>query len=473
MDQSSTIQIDETVKNNMDNCRLLHGLNANCQLEVLQYLSVSDLLHVSKLGAYFEELIKKWVIGNKLLNLETTDLCDDLCVVKPEILETFGKSFRKVRANGSDYRFILETLTNYCTPDILTDIQITVNHFGSENTIQSWPSFVNLQKLRLDHKVGAENVVRQLKEIAASSLDLKVLQVRCHSIQGEWMRTTNMKNLRELWMHTSRTISIDDLAYFMNEHPKVEVFGYTGVNDFLAVGNCLAKYCKNIKKFCYEDIKPDKDNADEHGLDIFKSGTNKDTSNIYSFLSSFPNLNVFTLASVSYFKYPMMSLVSRYNVRELKIYINLSAFTNQCKLKHQIDSRTVEIEIRKSSNKVERRESCPSTLQHIVDIVSQLRNLQKITISSGRKIANLHKVLELAPNLQTLSMSNVDFLHLPVEIRKIARMMRKIRQWRSDQHLVHLIVNEAQLRELEIYEKENTMTFSLDSQLSQKRFKRY
>lgn len=476
MDQSVSLQFDKMVENkdDMDNCRILHGLNINCQLEVLQYLSVADLLQVSKLGSYFEEIIKKYIIGNKLLNLEVTDPCE-----KSEVLEAFGKSIRKIRASGNNYTFILETIINCCSPNLMTDIQIIVNYPSpfNGNVVRSLPSFTNLQKLRIDSKYGSQNIVDQLKEIAVSALNLKILQLRGYNIQGEWLRTKHMNNLSELWMHTSTDVSIDDLTYFIREHPKLQVFSFTGLNDIVAIGNCLAENCKNLKKFCYEDLKErdredDEDNVGDK-LEVSKNGTKNHTSNRYSFLSSFPQLNVFTFTSFSYLNTPLMSLTSRYNVKELKININLSSFTNQCKLKHLIDSQTVEIDIRKYSNKMGKREPCHSTFQYIVDIAAQMKNLEKITISSGKKISNLHKILELAPNIRILSISNVDFLHLPVEIRKIARTLRKMRQERKYNDLLHLIVNEGQFRELEIYEKENILSASIDPQLSRKRYKMY
>lgn len=473
MNKLILVPFDKTDEKNADadlvNCRFFHGLNSNCQLEVLQYLSINDLLQVSKLGTYFKELISKWIIGNKLLNVDVTmDAWG-----KPEVLEVFGKVIRKIRANGNDYNFILSTIIDCCTPSIMTDIQILVTYMPSSYVVsamkQPLPTFTNLQKLRIDNNFGSKTMVSHLKEIAATALNLQVLKVRGSNLQGDWLRTKHMKNLCELWMHTTGKISTKDLTYFIREHPKLEVFSFTGSEDTVVIGKCLSKYCKNLKKFYFEDTKEGGESDDNTLEGYFQHNAN--ASNPYRFLTTFTNLNTIALISYKYINYPLMLLTSRHHVKELKIYVDLASFTNQCKFKYLIDSQSVEIYIRKSSPRPEKREACLATLQHIIDVVVQLKNQENITLCCGKKVASLHKLLEVAPNIRTLSISNVDFLHPPVEIRKIVRVLRTMRQESKYRHFLHLIVNELQFRELELYENENIMEFSIDPQLTLKRCK--
>lgn len=460
VDKDVVADTDNVVTDLDMNNRFLNELNTDCHLEVLKYLSVPDLLQVSKLGPYFKEIIKKWTIRNKSLILELTGRYD-----KVEHLKAFGPGLRKIRIYGSDYGLILETIMKYCTPNIMTDIEIIVNSmpvYNSKMTMKpSLPLFTNLQKLRIDDEYGvAAAMVVDLKEIAVSALDLKVLKVRGENVQGEWLRTKYMKNLSELWIHTSREIQVDDLTYFIREHPQLQVFSFTGKEDFIAIGNCLSKNCKNLKKFYYEDSSPIHEADITYLVHSLKNG-NKQTNRI-DFLSSFSNLNVVTFNSSSYFNESLISLASRYKVKELNIYIELNGSQNRCKFKHSIDYQKVEIDIQRYSHDVLNREPCQSSFQYTFGIVRQMRNLEKITIGSRRKFCNLYKILEILPNIRTLSISNVEFLHLPVEIWKIVNVIRKNRQNIKHGYLVHLIVNEAQYRELGTFEKEHIMTVSID-----------
>lgn len=206
----------------------------------------------------------------------------------------------------------------------MTDIQIIVNSRSpyKENVVRSLPPFTNLQKLHVENQYGSETIDNHLKQIAVSALNLEVLQLR-GNIQGEWLRTIHMNNLNELSMHTSRNVSIDGLTYFIREHPRLQVFSFTGLNDIVAIGSCLAENCKNLKKFCFEDINAQRpaEETIEGRLEMFKKGTNKDSLRRFDFVLCFKNFEIFQLTAVS-LKYPVMHFTSK--------YVQRKAFENRC-----------------------------------------------------------------------------------------------------------------------------------------------
>lgn len=200
--------------------------------------------------------------------------------------------------------------------------------------------------------------------------------------------------------------------------------------------------------------------------DPSNSETNyRDALKSYGFLSSFPNLNNVTVTSYKYLHHPLISFSARCNVKELTIRTGFVSYQHRCKIKLSLDLQSVEIDIRKNSYRISGNDTRQSATKQIVDIVSKMRNVEKITLISGTRMADLHQILEVAPNIRTLSISKVRFWYYPVEIWKIARLLRKIGSERGQRNLVHLIVEEMQMRELSVYEKENIMTASVDVNL--------
>ncbi len=67
-------------------------------------------------------------------------------------------------------------------------------------------------------------------------------------------------------------------------------------------------------------------------------------------------------------------------------------------------------------------------------------------------MANANKITELLPQIRTISISQIAFKHLPVEMRKIVRTLRTMRcNNGGGGDVSQLIVNMAQWRELQVY----------------------
>lgn len=425
----------------LDNCLLRYGLNVNCQLEVLKYLNLNDLTQVCNLDIYFEELINKWVIGKKLISLQLMAQNDSL-----QVFERFGKSIRRLTIRGDDFNLLLEAIMQYCSQAGLTEIQFILESRQSHdlNLIhRSMPFFSNLQKLRINNKYGCVSFEEFLNEIVVNASSLRTLQLRGVTVQGEWLRTKHMENLCELWLHTWTKVSIEDLTFFLREHPKLEVFNFSGNEDITVIGEILRKCCPDLKSFSYEDLR---------FLVVIDATTKR-----YNFLSSFQNLNTATLISSNSSLFPFITLARKLNVKLLKVIINYNLYTNSPKFTHMINSEMVEAYFEK--DEPDNRQPCDVSTHFFSHLVSHLEHLESITFVSNRKLINLSKILELTPNIRTLSISEVTFKYLPVEIRKIVRCIRKIRKCKKfKQNGLHLIVNKEQWRELQVYDDIKSIT---------------
>lgn len=454
MEPPQHLQLDELEKNaatdDMDNCRLRHGLNTHCQIKVIQYLTLKDLLKLCETDSYFEDIIMNWVIGRRLINLEMLYPDGNL-----EMFEAFGKSFRKLRVKGNEYNFILETIIKYCSPNTLTELQIIVKApLNQEKMDVPMNLFTKLEKLRLECHHDSELFLEHLEKIAGIALNLKILQVRGNRIQGEWLKTKHMQNLRELWLHTTQNMSIDDLTSFLRERPKLKVFSFTGRDDIATIGKSLSKYCSGLEKFCYVDL------AENENYNYIQA----DPTNRFDFLSTFLNLNTWTLTSFSAYPYFLKTLLASNDIKELIIRTDLCSYKNQCKIKHIASLKTMKVEISVNGGD-DTKEQYELNCDFIASILSQVKNkIDNMTLISERKLTNFNKILDSLPSVRTLSISNIAFKYLPLEIRKIVRTVRKIeRNGENDQHLLKLIVNENQWRELTFYEDiEGFVSISID-----------
>lgn len=136
-------------------CRLLDGLNDDCLLEVFGYLDVNDLLQVSKTDDYFKKLITKSLSKNIVFDLVSLGHGHTESYIV-DILETFGKSIRKLKITCRDCISFLEILFKYFEPATLTEVDVTLSKWCMCNlnvVHRSTPFLSNVRKLRIRDKV--------------------------------------------------------------------------------------------------------------------------------------------------------------------------------------------------------------------------------------------------------------------------------------------------------------------------------
>lgn len=446
----------EDVSSNIElsTCRLRTGLNEDCLLKVLEFLNIYDLIQMCKTDNYFKDLITKWIIGKKLLNLRgMAQSC------KNEIFETFGESMRKFIIYESDFNHFLETVIKHCTPGRLTEVELNLKEPNVENvnTIQqSMPYFSNLHKLKL-------NVLRFqryssfddfLTALSASASNLRYLQLFHVDVEGQWLKTNRMGNLSELRILKPCTISMPDLSIFLHSLPKLETFLYKGEQDITVIGTTLVKCCPNLKTF--EDVHTSNPNRRFH-----LGGMNR-----YNFLASFSNLHSVALTSYTFcgcdLYYPLTKLATK-NIVKLRIFSNLEyavTFNDADReriMKYSFDYfKTLlflELDVRNF------RLAGDMRCEFIMHLATQLKNLESFTLQSSR-LNNANKIIESLPQIRTLSISQITFKHLPVEMRKIVRTLRAIRQVKDtddESNILQLIVNIEQWRELQVYKDINKL----------------
>lgn len=457
--QQTNEQPSDEANTEWTTCRLRNVLNEDCILKVLELLNVYDLLQMCKVDDYFKNLIRKWIIGKKLLNLRGMDSCS-----KNEIFQTFGKSMRMFVIYEIDFNHFLETVIKYCKPARLTEVELNLKQSvivdDMENICLSTPYFSNLHKLKLNalnfERFGSYGEF--LKRVALTASQLWFLQLSHVDIEGEWLRTQKLGNLCELRIHKPRNVSIPDFTFCLHSMPKLETLMFTGKQDITAIGTTLIKCCPNLKTF--EDVHIS--NPYRH---FTLGGMNR-----YNFLSSFSNLHSVTLTSYTFcgcdLYYPLVKLATK-NIVRLRVHADLEHAVNfsgsdkerimQSSFAHFNSLQVLEVDVRNFRLSGELR------CEFMLHLATQLKNLKKFTLESDR-LTNANKIIELLPQIRTFSMSKIIFKHLPVEMRKIVRTLRTIRQASvtdDDTNLLQLIVNIEQWRELQVYKDIDKLTVTM------------
>ncbi|KAG4079540.1 hypothetical protein HA402_010372 [Bradysia odoriphaga] len=422
--------------------------NRNFELKLLEHLSINDLLLVYKMDRYEKELLER-TVGNKLVTV-------DVRVERTsEVLDVFGKSIRRIRCVGNNCGSILNTIINKCSADKIIEIQMEIRYDESECEISthSLGLFYNLQELTIwvdktGHVNSAREIESHLHDIIVSAVNLRVLKwtnINYSAGSFNWLRTKSLENLREFRMCTKSCISIDDMKCFIRAHPQLEIFSFDGkVNDNSApsiIGNCLAEHCPNFKEF------------------IFKFFAPSISYTTYYFLE-FPKLNDISLTWLTLAEHPLMPFVSHYGLTKLEIDFDHRPDPDDVwQLQYSVDSSSLHI----FKNILENPSQVPNfewLLQQFGDAVRHFSKVEEISVACNTRlpVVNIQTLLELTPKIRRLSISKLRFWHLPVEINKILRTLKK------HERKCHLVVSESQFRELAVRNKNSFVSFSVDPQ---------
>lgn len=435
-----SVNNDKSVSNEI--CRLRYGLNENCLLHVFEYLREFDLITLCKMDVYYKELILKWIIKQKLVNLKRLEN-------QTEILNVFGKSMRKFKIYTGNFKEMLALIVKYCEPGELTEIDMEINDSNDSTdlllpyevahlTKLATPFFSNLRKLRFetykstDHNDAFNNFLTQISTTATNlqSLELVTLAPRLNWLQN--MR--NLVELRFLWRNGS---SFDNLISYLETCPKLKVFEFRHkLPNLTSICNALTESCSEHLRV-FSDIDESMSTSDHHHHNLDKSLIER-----YAFLSKFSHLSDVTLMTYTFcgsdLYYALMSLAKK-DIVKLKI---VTAYSRNIILSDEVKENimrrrlpqfarlnSVEIEIREPNVPVfdSKWTQCDLRCQFMFHFLRQVNSLQQFTFN-GSSLTNMDKVLEHVPHIRLLDLSKVSSLQTLRVVSNILEILRKRRQ---------------------------------------------
>lgn len=418
---------------------LRHILNANCLIEVFQYLEFSDLLSVCGLDTetdpFFTNLINDRMIGLTLIDVDVEKSQENKWPLS-KIFQVFGTSMRKINLPIHKYHLndILEAIVDHCAPDTLTEIHVIIKkyRFSGDSLMPLQPELLqrSIPYLRRVRKLVMEGVifwdifkyffVLLLNECNLQELNLMNFTME-HFVELIKVDSLKVKILRLFNIHIGR----DSTVNFLRKMPYLEVISSdcTHITNSDLVWQC----CPKIRKL---------------GLISMANDTVS--------LHRFDHLTEVTLeiqaTSQSTLERTLQRLAEKNMLQKLIICCIRSAlgthrfrfgplnFVNGFRsLKH------VEFHLRFAENFRDNK----LFVQNLLKPMKELRTISVI----NERTSNMHEILDSVQCIQEFIICQVDLLQTAREIRKIKKTLDKIMQKRLElgpQEPIHLVLNSKQ-----------------------------
>lgn len=467
METSNCVQLNEyptEATASKETCRLRNGLNENCLLKVFDYLRPYDLIQLCTLDTFFNELIINWTLKKKRLDLGMLNHnAKDVFERKKneriyEIFQTFGKSMRKFTISTDSVTSLFEIITKYCKPATLTEIGIEIVNYNADRADETstynrlmnqsmMPFLSSLRKLSVTclSTNGFVTTTKFLIYISAVASNLQILKLVNIDIQGRWLQ--NMQNLCELHLDWKEGYSFDSLISCLRENLKLKIFKFCHRNgDITTIGKVLSN-CTTLQKF--------KDRDFENPYERLDSAMIKR----YNFLATFPHLNIVSLTSYTFcgcdLYYPLTTMATK-NIVKLKVFMSYSqpiildnrttAEFMRRPLPNFSGLQSLEIEIFDRNGVYDPKwTQCDLRCKFFFHFAAQLKNLQRFKFA-GEGLRNMHKILEFAPIIRILDISQTVAVldEKDIFFPNVVQTLRKIRQSNDGidgQRLLHLIMN--------------------------------
>lgn len=458
-------------------CRLRHGLNEHCLLEIFNFLDVIDLLQLCEVDVYYKDLIQNWIIGKRLINFRYLNSPDNeqTSWTTKNIFEMFGKSISKIkfydRMVSGHFEEFLQSIIQYSAVGSLTEMQFNFAVMTAYEATKdaAVPFFSNLRKLTLTQDVWAMNAANmqflvRIIEVASNLTHLTLNDVDIYN--NEWLSTANgLENLRELRLNRSFTNGISNLPDFLRTKSNLEVFSYNGDDVSSRFADTLVKCCPQLHTFAHLHLNNPYRNA--------VNRITKEMAQRYSFLCQMKNLKEILLTSYtqcgSDLYYPLIQLSSEKilaaNIEKMTFYID---HTKAIELPESIHYGHYEFARFKKLKVVELLSTQKGKIidlhaGFIAEFLSKLPNIQNFIVSTDNsKLRNINKIIDIVPSISELNVSQSEMHHMPVEMLRIVKSIRKRRACEIDKghqnpKRFHLVINSKQSNELTVYKDINTI----------------
>lgn len=414
-------------------CRLRHKLNPHCLAEIFQYLNDTDLIRVSGMNKYYENIIADYVISKKIITFQLSTTRNEYI----NIFQKFGEKIKKIHFIGDPgrFKFLLQNIVEYCAEDQLEDVRFTkVCEFDNCNCEQNYrmsitpkmilqmcPYFRNVKSITLRNshlkKFGPQwhvpqTIFNQSKNIQTLKLD-KVL------LNDEQLRWDQLENLRDIILIDLQDFNQSTFIEYLKRGPKLMRFMYKGNMNIGDIGATLAKYCGETI-YSFRHYGPDSMLADIRTR--------------YEFLSEFKKLTHVTMTSifkcVSDLYYPLVKLAHKNMLESLEIYQNgvrmgPSTPAEEALIQKNIGEfkklKRLTINVRCTDD------YDPRHLQFILNRPPNiLQNVRTLMLSGNRSDKNISKIIDLLPNLRQLRIIDLKMSNSLLGTRKMVTSIRKL-----------------------------------------------
>lgn len=262
------------------NCRLRHGLNVHCLVQIFQHLNCVDLYKIGSMNAFYRQIVHEYVISKHKIDFELLKI-DGISV--QNILERHASRVKKIHFDGECERDIakfIQLVTQYCSENQFKDVCLSYHYdvdiLNSDIVDIHLPAqFGKMENFHFCGPFYDINLTIQLYVPFSRSLQyLKLEDVVLHP-NINW---TEAVNLTQIHLDAVNGLNIQNFIDFLRRRPKLEYFYQkkTFRDSLQIVGEAMAEYCgEHIR--VYRDL--------EYDL------PNRRPTHFYQFLSGFKNVN--------------------------------------------------------------------------------------------------------------------------------------------------------------------------------------
>lgn len=312
--------------------RLRTGLNPDCLAKIFENLAISDLVTLSQMNKYYQQIICDLVIQKVMPvfgGARATVFGElDMIIEKDDVtyfFVTFGQYLRKFHFDGNyeDFQQFLQFIAQHCSREQFNEIQLSHSLNYGDSRLPRIPKafdyFHNVEKFYVIYS-GISRNWQKIHNISLSLLgdatELRSLRLNRYPAQHinlKFLQENPLPNLTELHLTGAMVRNVKCLLDFIKRRPRLERFineKSLGPDDIELVGAALAKYCgETLHTFC----------------NIHKeySSRRHRHENGFKFLSAFENLRNVTLTShcpyTSELYYPLIELAKRNTLEKLGI----------------------------------------------------------------------------------------------------------------------------------------------------------
>lgn len=450
------------------NCRLRH-LNDDCLLSICEYLSARDLLRLYDVDDYYKDLITDKVIPHILVDFTSTGGYWST----NKIFSTFGAKMRRIKISQENtlcsFRRFLEFVIDYCTPERLTELHLRYRSADSSGIMhimnKAMPYFKKLTKLVLSSTESAAEYGSFVDSLGKTSVELKVFHLSGVGLTPTWCEIESFNKLEEFRILDGNILrqlstSIESLPDFLKAKHDLKIFDYAGRDDISESTRVLGEHCHKLEVY------------GDHCTARYFPGFNREPHPAfgdkyvrYIHMSTLPYIKHLSITAYSNqandIHRTLMKLKQPSKIKSLSILINrdgkddsndtvlLNDATNWVsRLTNQSFEQLKAVELKFISDTSDTHSfQCDLLCKFLMT----LPNLSKLRVTGDRPMQNISKILGFVPHLQHLNVANARMIHLPAEMLKVYRNLRKIIAIRTaEQRRIHLVLSVHQLREIQV-----------------------
>lgn len=387
-----------------------------------------------------------------------------------DIFKVCGKALRRIRISerdtavdaestrdpASSFKNLLALITKYCQPGKLNELHLEYRSTLVRGNIllPALPYFTSLKKLTLKRHGNLVNAYAFFMVHLCSQPEFRPTDLTLHYVRLDqrWIRSAQLEKLKSIVI-VGRFANAVDIIDFLRD--KAELRSLKCSSTFSHILPEISATITNFERFetfSYFDLRFQVTDTVRIEKSIKLSNTSIKHLSIPLYVKDGSDLHLWLDK-----KNAIESLALQMCCTDVPLELESLAKLQASGLewfktwtKESFDKLTsVEIGIwtKKEAAKESQKQS---DFMFILNFLSKLKNLKTVTINSMIKISDFYMILEYIPNIETITFSNLDLLHLSVEMEKFAMALKKLNVKRVKQQPVSLVISQLQYDELKV-----------------------